>query len=190
MNKYLLSAVLLLSSFYQSANAQIKNCWFPKYNLSALDAYYEDVQNTRCKEIHQFMRSFYLEEFKRELKESPLSFEGKVEMFQKNEEFISTYTKYLSIYLSFAMESAEFDTAIIEYLSKIDHHELQKYFDEFIEEYFKGMTKLEVIQLVQRSVTGELFSVWMFFLSDKHFQQEVERYADKILVKDYSINKA
>jgi hypothetical protein len=184
MNKLILSLLFLIPGAACAAGSNfIANSWFPKEQLlPMLDRCYEDTKHPEVKSAGDLLNNF-ANELASVYDHDSLTAADK----ESSKQFIKNYTKYLGVYLCIAQQVLWVDSAMAEYLNTDDVQlNLFNYTNAFYKENFDGMNIYESIEIVEQLLPAELFIAYIFFMSDEHFQKEVEKYTEQIMVTHYS----
>ena len=138
-----------------------------------LDRCYEDTTHPEVKSTGNLLNNFV-----NELVSSTDGYDSLTAIDKENsKQFIKNYTKYLAVYVCVAQQVLWMDNTMAEYLNTVD---VKGYIDACFKQYPQAR------KLVEELLPAELFIAYVLFVSDEHFQKEVEKYTEQILVTHYS----
>ncbi len=174
MNKLIVSLLFLIPGAANAAGSNfIAGSWFPKEQLlPMLDRCYEDSTHPEVKSAGDLLNNF-ANELASAYDHDSLTAADK----ESSKQFIKNYTKYLGVYMCVAQQVLWVDNAMAEYLNTVD-----------VKGYVEACFKQESVakKLVEQLLPAELFIAYVLFIYDEHFQKEVEKYTEQIMVTYYS----
>ena len=178
MNKLILSLLFLVpGAMHAAENAFEPNDWQPNEKfLSLLDRCYEDKNHPEVKSTSDNLNNFLVD-----IINSDLSLSQKEK--EQQEKIINGYTHYLGIYLVCAQQLLMEDKAIADYANTVD---IKPYLEDFMNETLESEEGQLYMMLIKQSLPEDLFMLWILFIYDEHFQKEVEKYTEQIMVTYYS----